>query len=160
MLGVEVEADSREVVRWNQPLLGSVEQGLIAFVVSEIDGLLHFLVQARIEAGGIDTLTLAPTVQIALGYDQRSDALGWPPFAELVDDPPAHAIRYSCVQSEEGGRFFRVENEYRIVQVEDGGKLDLPPNFLWLSLRQLHQLLRFGLVGVEARSLLACLRFT
>lgn len=160
VLGVEIEADSREVVRWNQPLLGAVEQGLIAFLVTEIDGTLHCLVQAKIEAGGFDTLTIAPTVQIALGYEQRNDVLSWPPFTELVEDAPAKSIRYSCVQSEEGGRFFRVENEYRFVQVEDGQKLDLPPNFLWVTLRQLHELLRFGLVGVEARSLLSCLRFT
>jgi len=64
------------------------------------------------------------------------------------------------VQSEEGGRFHHVESEYRIIEVEDGLRLTLPPEYMWLSFRQMQEMLRYGLVGVEARSVLSCVSFT
>jgi len=154
---VRVEAVNREVSFWDQPLVGPVEKGLIAFVVREINGALHFLVQGKIEPGNLDVVAVGPTVQCALGPETLGDEGSWPPFVDLVQHAPGSDVRYSCVQSEEGGRFYHVENEYRVVEIPAGEELDLPENYLWVSLRQLGDLLRHGLVNVEARSLLACL---
>lgn len=160
VMGVDVEADSREVARWSQPLIAPVEQGLIALLAQQIDGVLHVLVQGRAEPGSPDIVIVGPTVQCALGYERSGDPDSWPPFYELVAKAELETIRYSCAQTEEGGRFYRLENEYRVVELEPGASLDLPENYLWVTLRQLQELLRYGLVNVEARSLLACLSFT
>lgn len=160
VIAVEVEADSREVGHWSQPLIASVEEGLIAFLATKIDGVLHVLVQARVEPGSADTVTVGPTIQCALGYPSRGGGGEHGPFFDLVQNAPPENLRYSAVQSEEGGRFYRVENEYRIVEIEGGYELPLPPNYAWVTLGQLQELLRYGLVSVEARSLLSCLSFT
>jgi dTDP-4-dehydro-6-deoxy-alpha-D-glucopyranose 2,3-dehydratase len=157
VVAVRVQAVNREVARWDQPLIKPVEQGLIAFIAKEIEGVLHFLVQGKIEPGNLDVMTVAPTVQSVLSADLLRDRSTWPPFAERVLEACAGEVRYSCVQSEEGGRFYHVANEYRVVQVPDAEDISVPENFLWVSLRQLSDLLRFGMVNVEARSLLACL---
>ena len=34
---------------------------------------------------------------------------------------------------------------------------DVPDGYMWVTLRQLNQLLRYGHVNIEARSLLSCL---
>jgi oxidase EvaA len=158
VVAVRVQAGNREVTAWDQPLVKAVEKGLVAFIVKEIDGILHVLVQGRIEPGNLDVVIVGPTVQCALGAEMVGDATTWPPFAERVIHASPGDVRYSCVQSEEGGRFYHVENEYRVVQLTPDENPELPENYLWLSLRQLGDLLRYGLVNVEARSLLACLQ--
>jgi dTDP-4-dehydro-6-deoxy-alpha-D-glucopyranose 2,3-dehydratase len=160
VIAVDVQSDSREVVHWSQPLIASVEEGLIAFLATKIDDVLHVLVQARVEPGSADTVTVGPTIQCALGYHSRSGGGEHAPFFDLVQDAAPETIRYSAVQSEEGGRFYRVENEYRVVEIENGYELSLPPNYTWVTLHQLQELLRYGLVSVEARSLLSCLPLT
>lgn len=159
VIAVDVESRSREVVHWTQPMIASRPRGLIAFVISQIDGLLHVLVKARAEPGSADTLILGPTVQSALGFESTRTSGDRSGIVDLVANAAADDIRYSNVQSEEGGRFHHVESEYRIVEIADGDRLSLPPEYLWLSLRQVHELLQFGLLSVEARSLLACLSF-
>jgi dTDP-4-dehydro-6-deoxy-alpha-D-glucopyranose 2,3-dehydratase len=159
VIAVDVTSDSREVRHWTQPLVASAEQGLIAFLVTDIEGTLHALVQARSEPGSADTLTVGPTVQCALTYEGSRESAEIP-YMRLVMDPSAGELRYSRVQSEEGGRFFRVENEYRFVEIIGGQALALPPTYRWISFRQLQDIVQRGLLTVEGRSLLACLRFS
>jgi len=159
IIAVDVESSSREVPHWSQPMIAPVERGLIAFVVSEIEGTLHVLVQGRAEPGSADTITVGPTVQYALSYDDPERPDRDSPFVRIATDSAAGRLVYSGVQSEEGGRFFRVENEYRIVEVDTGASLDLPPNFRWITFGQLQNLVHQGLLNVEGRSLLACINF-
>ncbi len=160
VVAVRVEAVNREVTSWDQPLVKPVERGLVAFLVKEIGGVLHFLAQARIEPGNLDLVSVGATVQVALGAEKLGDRASWPPFADRVLDADPADVVYSCIQSEEGGRFFCVENEYRVVRLAPDEELPTPDNYLWMSLRQLMDLLRHGLVNVEARSLLACLQLS
>jgi oxidase EvaA len=155
VMSVRVEANTREVVRWDQPLIRSVERGLIAFIVKKIHGVLHFLVQGVVEPGNQDTVAVGPSVQCGLGFAAISDPASWPPFADEVVHARPDAVRYHGTQSEEGGRFYHVENEYRVVEVGEDELQSVPDS----TLRQFNELLRFGLVNVEARSLVACLSF-
>ena len=70
VLGADVEIDTREVSTWSQPMVQSTQQGLCVFVAKRIKGLLHFLVQAKIECGNFDVVELAPTVQSLTGNYQ------------------------------------------------------------------------------------------
>ncbi len=160
VVAVRVEAVNREVKAWDQPLVKPVEKGLVGFLVKEINGVLHFLVQGKIEPGNMDLVSVGATVQLTLGAETLRDPATWPPFVDRVLDAPPDDIVYSCVQSEEGGRFYCVENEYRVVRLPAEDDLPIPDNYLWVSLRQLTDLLRHGLVNVEARSLLACLQLS
>ena len=159
-MAVSVEAETREVARWKQPLIGSTEQGLIAFLSQEIGGTLHFLVRGNLEAGNTDHVAIGPSVQCVLGSDRLTDREHWAPFTDLAAEPPDGWVRYSCIQSEEGGRFYHVENEYRFVELPATERLELPENYLWVTLSQLQNLLKYGFVNVEARNLLACLSLT
>jgi len=160
VMAVRIEANSREVRRWDQPLVRGVERGLIALIVKRIDGVLHALVQGKIEPGNLDTVLVGPTVQCALGFERVADRASWPPFVDVVVNAPAATVRYASVQSEEGGRFYHMENEYRIVEISPDELDDVPDNYLWITLRQLHELLRYGFLNVEARSLSACVSLT
>ena len=68
-------------------------------------------------------------------------------------------VLFSAQLSEEGGRFHHAYSDYQIIEVP----ADFPdaglPDFRWLTLNQLNELLRHShYVNVQARSLIACLR--
>ncbi|MCP3015089.1 NDP-hexose 2,3-dehydratase family protein [Nocardiopsis dassonvillei] len=152
---VSVSARIREVASWTQPLLAPERHGFAAFLVREIGGVLHVLVRARAEPGTLDRVEITPTVQ----YSASAEALGRPePFAAQAESPPAHRVRYDALLSEEGGRFHHAQTRYRIVEADPDLPAEVPPDFLWVTVAQLMELVRHGhYLNIEARTLLVCL---
>lgn len=157
VIGVDVTAGGREVAHWTQPMLAPHGTGLVAFLVREIGGVLHLLVRARVEPGFVDVIELAPTVQCTPeNYDCLPSAAR-PPYLDEVLRAGPERTRFATVLSEEGGRFYRARNSYRIVET-DLDPLDEPDDFRWLTVRQLIRLLRHShYVNVQARTMIACL---
>lgn len=155
IVGVKVHAETREVHSWYQPLLYPRGQAHAAFVARPINGVLHLLVQARPEYGLMDMVEMAPTVHLMPGQDIScvedtflGDALA----------PGGGKVHYDNVLSEEGGRFYNALTRYQLIEVDEDFPLDVPPNFCWMTMRQLIDLLRHGhYLNIEARSLLACI---
>jgi oxidase EvaA len=48
---VEVSIGNREVSKWTQPTIEPAQEGICAFVCKEINEVLHFAVQAKLECG-------------------------------------------------------------------------------------------------------------
>jgi oxidase EvaA len=159
VLGVEVMINNREVSVWHQPLIEPMQEGLCAFIIKKIDGIYHFLVQAKIECGNFDVVEMAPTVQCLTGKYQ--DKGGVPPsFAEYVLTAPRARILYDARQSEEGGRFYHEQNRNLIVEADDAFPESVPENFFWLTLGQIKEFLRFNnYLNIQARSLVAALDY-
>ena len=159
VIAVDVEIGNREVAKWCQPMIEPTQEGLCAFVAREIDGVLHFAVQAKMECGNHDVIELAPTVQCLTG-NYRLAKGGALPFLEYVLNAGTDQIVYDCMQSEEGGRFFKETNRNMIVLGGDEVPLELPPHFIWLTLNQLQTLLRFNnFLNIQARSLISAVAF-
>lgn len=157
VLGVSVQADTREVASWTQPIVQPVETGVAAFVAKRIDGLLHFLVQARMEIGVWNLIELGPTVQYLPGAPGAADEPA-PFLLREVLDGTAGYTRHRSTQSEEGGRFFQYITENIVVEIDEHEKLPVPSNYTWVTLGQLNTLIQYGNhVNIEARSVLACL---
>src|SRR4030095_2995378 len=152
VIGVHVQATNREVGSWDQPLVASTERGLAAFLVKRINEIPHVLIQGKIEPGNPDIVAVGPSVQCALGGERVGDCASR--FMDAVLTAPPDRVWFSTVQSEEGGSFYHVENDYQIIESEPGGTHDEPEGYKWVTLRQLNQLLRYGHVNIEARSLL------
>ncbi|WP_052499201.1 NDP-hexose 2,3-dehydratase family protein [Streptomyces vietnamensis] len=156
IIGVDVEADSREVPSWSQPMLAPAGRGVIAFVSKEIRGERHLLVQARAEAGTFDVAEIGPSVQCNPG--NLAESARRPPYLDAVLAARPEQVLFDTVHSEEGGRFYHAENRYLVVDGTDI-PLDVPEDYTWMTVRQLTRAGRIGnLVDVEARTLLACVR--
>ncbi|WP_411109855.1 NDP-hexose 2,3-dehydratase family protein [Streptomyces sp. c-19] len=155
--GVRVRGRGREVDQWTQPLVAAGGTGVIAFLTRSVDGVLHVLVQAKDEPGHNDTVELAPTVQCNPRNYSVLPPAARPAFLDEVLAAGPERVRFDAVLSEEGGRFHHTRNRYLVVEADDDqGE---PPGFRWVTLRQLTSLLRHSYyLGVEARSLVACLR--
>ncbi|MBX9390064.1 NDP-hexose 2,3-dehydratase family protein [Streptomonospora nanhaiensis] len=153
---VAVEAGTREVARWCQPLLRPCGLGVTAFLLRRFGGVPHVLVHARPEGGLMDGVELAPTVQCTPANYAHLPAP--PPFLDAVLAAPPERVRYAAVHSEEGGRFLHAESRYLVVEADEAtAPLAEPAGYRWVSLDQLHALVRHTrYVNVQARTLLAC----
>lgn len=158
VIGVQVSISNREVRSWNQPLVQPLQQGICAFIIKKIEGVYHFLVQAKLECGNYDVLELAPTVQCLTGNVFASRQK--PPFTDYILNVPKNQILYDVLQSEEGGRFYREQNRNMIVEVYDDFPLEVPEHYTWMTLNQINNFLRFNnYLNIQARSILSALKY-
>ena len=157
VIGVKVTAGTREVSHWMQPLLKDSNIGLLAFVCQEIDGVLHFLVQAKVEPGNLDIIELSSTVSCS-NYEYVKRLEKRPFFFDEAVAKEAKVL-YDSLQSEEGGRFYRIQNRNRIVEIPSQVKVALPPNYIWMTLGQMKEFMRYGLFNIEARSIISGISF-
>jgi oxidase EvaA len=158
VIAASVAASNREVARWSQPLIEPLEHGLVALLVKRIHGVLHALIHVRVEAGYLDTLELAPTVQCSVGNYDDIPAVDRPPFLADVLAARPDQIRYSALLSEEGGRFYHAQNRYQIIEVDAGFPTPEGPDFRWMTLAQLRELLQHShYLNVQMRSLVTSL---
>lgn len=158
VIGVHVEIGNREVISWDQPMIKPAQEGLIAFITKPINGVHHFLVQAKLEAGNFDIIELAPTVQCLTGNYRKGENDYSVPFINEVLNAPPNKILFSAMQSEEGGRFFKEQNKNIIIEVGDEFPLDVPTNFCWMTFNQMSKLIMFNnYLNIAARSLIAAI---
>ena len=156
VVGVNVQAGGREVGSWSQPMIAGHGLGLVAFLVTRIDGVLHALVQLRAEPGLVDVAELAPTVQCTPHNYDRLPGARRPEFLDLVQSADPSSVRYDAVQSVEGGRFYHTRYRHVVLETD---RLPEPPDHRWMALHQLTDLARHShYINEQARSLLACLR--
>lgn len=157
VIATEVSISNREVTSWCQPLVQPVQQGLVAFIVKKINGIFHFLVQAKLECGNLDILEMAPTVQCITGSYSREESL---PFLRDVMNAKTDQIRVDTLQSEEGGRFYHEQNRNMIIEVGDDFPIEVPENYTWMTLNQLIMFLEFNnYLNIQARSLISLINF-
>lgn len=160
VIAVNVHIDNREVKAWSQPLIKSAQEGIIAFLIKKINGVYHFLVQAKLEAGNFDIIELAPTLQCLTGNYRKGLSEYEPEFLNYVLNVKPGQILYSSYQSEEGGRFYREQNKNLIIEVDESFPIAVPENFTWMTLNQIQVFLKFNnYLNIEARSLISSARF-
>lgn len=158
IIAAEVAISNREVKTWYQPLVQPVQQGLVAFICKKIKGVHHFLVQAKVESGNFDVVEMAPTVQCLTGsYHDTKNEL---PFLRDILDATPEQIKIDTLQSEEGGRFWREQNRNVIIEVGDDFPVEVPSNYIWMTLNQLITFLEFNnYLNIQARSLVSLVSF-
>lgn len=160
VIACRVEAERREVSAWTQPLVKTNEPGLVAFVCRLMNGVLHFLVQAKVEPGIFDIVEMAPTVQCTTGNYRLGPVEHRAPFLDYVLNASPEQIRLDVHLSEEGGRFYREANRNVIVEAKEDFPLDVPENYIWMTLRQLKEFVKFNnYLNVECRCLMSCFAF-
>ena len=160
VMGCRVEIGNREVVSWDQPMVRSAQEGLMGFSVKKINGIYHFLVQAKLESGNFDIVEMAPTVQCLTGNYRKGKNEYTIPYLEQILNAPKDKIWYSSYQSEEGGRFFQEQNLNIIVEVGEEFPIEVEENYCWLTLNQMLSFVTYNnYLNIAARSLLSAISF-
>lgn len=160
VMGCRVEIGNRKVVSWDQPMVRSAQEGLMGFIVKKINGIYHFLVQAKLESGNFDIVEMAPTVQCLTGNYRKGKNEYTIPYLEQILNAPKDKIWYSSYQSEEGGRFFQEQNLNIIVEVGEEFPIEVEENYCWLTLNQMLSFVTYNnYLNIAARSLLSAISF-
>ena len=156
--GLDVHVDGAAVTDWSQPIINQPEVGILGILMKEFNGVLHCLMQAKVEPGNRNGLQLSPTVQAT-----RSNYTGVHrgrsvPYLEHFRATSRHHVLADVRQSEQGSWFHQKRNRNMIVEItEDVEVLD---GFAWLTVAQVHQLLALDdVVNMDARTVLSCMPF-
>ena len=158
IIGVNVTISNREVSSWCQPLVQPMQDGICAFIIKKINGVYHFLVQAKLECGNFDVMELAPTVQCLTG--NAEEAIIKPEFYDYIMNARKDQVLIDALQSEEGGRFYHEQNRNLLIEADEDFPLQLPERYTWMTLRQIYKFLRFNnYLNIQARSIISALNY-
>lgn len=159
VIPVNIEIGNREVLSWSQPIVRPLQEGLCVFVTKEINGVLHFIVQAKVECGNHDVIEFAPTVQCLTG-NYKDSVDGEIPFLNYVLNVSDNKVVYNTLQSEEGGRFYKEQNRNIIIFDNNVEHLELPEHYIWMTLNQIFYFIKFNnFFNIQARSLISAIQY-
>lgn len=154
--GLRITSAQSHVKQWTQPIINQPEVGILGLLVRRIDGVLHCLMQAKMEPGNINTLQVSPTVQATKSNYTGVHRGEGVRYLEYFTEPGRGRVLVDVLQSEHGTWFLHKRNRNMVVEVTD----EVPDHedFRWLTLGQLRGLLTVDdLVNMDVRTVFACL---
>ncbi|MCX4904337.1 NDP-hexose 2,3-dehydratase family protein [Streptomyces sp. NBC_00878] len=141
-------------VNWHQPIIAQPEVGILGVLAREFDGVLHFLMQAKMEPGNPGLVQISPTVQATYSNYTKIHKGADVRYLEYFTDRSRGRILSDVLQSEHGSWFRRKRNRNMVVEVTD--PVPDHEDFRWLTLGQIHELLGCdNTMNFDARSALA-----
>lgn len=147
-----------EKVVLEQPMIIQPEIGYLGIIIKEIDGMLYFLMQAKIEPGNINCVQISPTLQATKSNFLRTHGGKVPAYFEYFENYKKYKVIYDQIQSEQGKRFKYKRNRNIIIEVEED--VEVLPNFRWMTLGQIKYLMHINnLVNMDTRTVLSGLPF-
>lgn len=137
-----------------QPIIVQPEIGYLGIICREINGVLHFLMQAKIEPGNVNCVQISPTIQATKSNFTRAHGGNMPTYFELFEHSERYDVIYDQIQSEQATRFYKKRNRNIIMIVDE--EFEIYPNFKWMTLGQIKKLMEIdNLVNMDTRTVLS-----
>lgn len=156
--GLKVKKDSDFNTQWCQPIINQPEVGYLGIITKEIDGVLYFLMQAKIEPGNVNCVQLSPTLQATKSNYTQTHAGRVPQYLEYFQNATLDQILIDQLQSEQGARFLRKRNRNIIIKIED--EIPVYEDFRWLTLGQIKKLIVCdNLINMDSRTVISSITF-
>lgn len=154
--GLEKELEDGSVIR--QPVILQQEIGFLGIICQEIRGVMHFLMQAKIEPGNVNKIQISPTIQATKSNFTQKHGGAKPPYLEYFQRASQYEIVVDQIQSEQSSRFYKKRNRNIIIRVEE--EIPVLPSHKWMTLGQIKRLMRAdNLVNMDTRTVLSCIPF-
>ncbi|WP_018657703.1 NDP-hexose 2,3-dehydratase family protein [Actinomadura flavalba] len=154
--GIHVETDHGAVREWWQPILIQSDIAILGIIARTFGGVRHFLLQAKMEPGNTDVVQLSPTVQATSSNYTRVHRGPRAPYVEFFTEPERGRVLVDVLQCEQGAWFHQKRNRNVVVEVD--GDVPEHDDFCWVTLEQVHRLLRRpDVINMDSRTVLACL---
>lgn len=137
-----------------QPIIIQPEIGYLGIICRKIDGVLNFLMQAKIEPGNVNCVQLSPTIQATKSNFTRAHGGKLPTYFEFFERSDKYNVIYDQIQSEQATRFYKKRNRNMIMLVDE--EFEIFPNFRWMTLGQIKKLMEIdNLVNMDTRTVLS-----
>ncbi|MFT4680340.1 MAG: oxidase EvaA [Granulosicoccus sp.] len=151
--GVEVTTNHGWQKQWSQPIINQPEVGYLGIITKKIDGVLYFLMQAKIEPGNVNYVQFSPTLQATKSNYTQVHKGNAPLYLEYFQSSERKVL-IDQLQSEQGARFLKKRNRNIIILVED--EIEVLSNFCWLTLGQINKLMTMdNVVNMDTRTVVA-----
>ena len=157
--GIHVETDYGKVNSWDQPIINQPEVGFLGILTKEIDGVLYFLMQSKIEPGNVNNVQISPTLQATKSNFTQVHQGKKPAYLDYFVNAKPQQILLDQLQSEQGARFLRKRNRNIIIKVDDD--VELLPDFRWMTLGQIKELMYHdNMVNMDTRTVISGIDFS
>ncbi len=141
-----------------QPIIIQPEIGYLGIICRKIDGVLNFLMQAKIEPGNVNCVQISPTIQATKSNFTRAHGGKLPAYFEFFENSEKYYVIYDQIQSEQATRFYKKRNRNMIMIVDE--EFDILPNYRWMTLGQIKKLMEVNnLVNMDTRTVLSGIPF-
>lgn len=141
-----------------QPVILQEEIGVLGMICQEIGGVMHFLMQAKIEPGNVNGIQISPTVQATKSNFTRRHGGSCPPYLDYFFNASRYELVADQLQSEQSSRFVGKRNRNMIIRVEE--PVELLPSYRWMTLGQIKRFMRKdNLVNMDTRTVLSCIPY-
>ena len=158
--GIRVETNYGLKSTWDQPIINQPEIGFLGILTQMKNGVLHFLMQAKIEPGNLNVVQLSPTLQATKSNYSRVHKGKTPTFLEYFNGEKKVKILVDQLQSEQGARFFKKRNRNIIIEIPEDEQITVPDNFIWLTLKQLKVLMTMdNVVNMDTRTVISGINY-
>lgn len=141
-----------------QPIIIQNEIGYLGIICKEFDGVLYFLMQAKIEPGNVNKIQISPTIQATKSNFMQVHGGRVPAYLEYFTNKKEYEIIADQIQSEQSSRFLGKRNRNIIILVED--EIEALDSHKWMTLGQIKQLMEYdNLVNMDTRTVISCIPF-
>ncbi len=141
-----------------QPILIQPEIGYLGIICKEFNGVMHFLMQAKIEPGNVNKIQLSPTIQATKSNFTQKHGGKKTNYLDYFLNASKYEIVVDQIQSEQSSRFLKKRNRNIIIRVQDD--IEVLPSHRWMTLGQLKELMKHdNLVNMDTRTVLSCIPF-
>lgn len=143
-----------------QPILIQDEIGYLGILCKEINGVIHLLMQAKIEPGNINKIQISPTIQATKSNFTQKHGGKRPAYLVYFLEADKHEIIVDQIQSEQASRFIGKRNRNIIIIVDADAEVEVLPTHRWMTLGQVKQLMKHdNLVNMDTRTVISCIPF-
>ena len=143
-----------------QPIIVQPEIGYLGIICKKINGILHFLMQAKIEPGNVNCVQISPTIQATKSNFTRAHGGKMPLYFDWFEHSEKHYVIYDQIQSEQSARFYKKRNRNIIILIDEDEEIEMFPNFKWMTLGQIKTLMDYdNLVNMDTRTVLSGIPF-
>lgn len=143
-------------ILYEQPILLQEEIGYLGIICKNINGVLHFLMQAKIEPGNINCVQISPTIQATKSNFTQKHGGAKPIYVDYFLNADKHTILFDQILSEQSSRFLGKRNRNIIILVDEN--VEETSTHRWMTLYQIKQFMKIpNLVNMDTRTVLSCL---
>lgn len=154
--GLQQYQDSNMILE--QPVLIQDEIGYLGIICKEIDGVLQFLMQAKIEPGNVNKIQISPTIQATKSNFTQKHGGRKPAYLDYFLNARPENIIVDQIQSEQSSRFLGKRNRNIIITVDED--IEVLPSHRWMTLGTIKQLMKIdNLVNMDTRTVLSCIPY-
>lgn len=142
-----------------QPIIIQKEIGYLGIICKEIDGVINFLMQAKIEPGNVNKIQISPTIQATKSNFMQKHGGKKPAYLDYFMNVREENIIVDQIQSEQSSRFYKKRNRNIIIKVDE--EIEILANYRWMTLGQIKELMKVdNLINMDTRTVISCIPYS